>query len=535
MQVPRQLNLGLFAKHLSRHPDHQFATRVLNILQHGARVGYTGPRATRICKNWPSALQHQEAVTTIIHDDVRRGRKVGPFTTPPFTPFVGSPMGAIPKKLSSTVRIIHDLSFPPGGSVNEGIPDELCSVQYMALDDAIRHVVTSGPGTLMAKLDLKDAYKHIVVHPDDWDLLGLTLFRDGQTHYYVDVTLPFGLASAPKIFTDVADALAFIMMEKGASYVDHYLDDFFTSGPPGTDQCTTNMCIMLDTCHDAQFEVSPSPGKVVWPTTVIEFLGLILDSIRMEIRISESRKQEILQELSSFLARQTCTKRQLLSLIGKLGFASRVVRAGRTFVRRLIELAKSAHSLHHHVRLSVAAKKDIQWWQLFLPRWNGVSLMPSPTVSTQATLQLYTDACLTGLGAVFGSAWWALSIPVDLPTLLGRPIAYLELFAVVTAIATFAPRLKGQTILLHCDNTVTVSAITSGTCRCPEIMCLVRALFYYCAQHNILVKCHYITSKVNSAADALSRLDLPRFRAVWPQAEPTPTIPEDIRNVLVFC
>ena len=51
-------------------------------------------------------------------------RKVGPFLTPPFENFTGSPLGAIPKKHSAPVkwRIIHDLSWPTGLSVNDGIP-----------------------------------------------------------------------------------------------------------------------------------------------------------------------------------------------------------------------------------------------------------------------------------------------------------------------------------------------------------------------------------------------------------------------------
>ena len=141
-------------------------------------------------------------------------------------------MGAIPRKLSDRIRMIHDLSYPPGISVNDHIPDSLCYVKYLSLDSVIHNIVQSGPGTLLAKIDLKDAYKHVLVHPEDWHLLGLTLTHQGHTEYYVDITLPFGLSSAPRIFTEVADALAFGMRSQGATYVEHYLDDFITLGPP---------------------------------------------------------------------------------------------------------------------------------------------------------------------------------------------------------------------------------------------------------------------------------------------------------------
>ena len=43
---------------------------------------------------------------------------------------------------------------------------------------------------------------------------------------YVDAVLPFGLRSAPKIFTALADALQWILQRRGATFVWHYIDDF---------------------------------------------------------------------------------------------------------------------------------------------------------------------------------------------------------------------------------------------------------------------------------------------------------------------
>ena len=525
----------MFRRHLVNHPNQSFAARVISYIEDGARIGYSGLRSPRVRKNWPSAIAHQQAVTSVILDDVRRGRKLGPFTRPPFDTYVGSPMGAIPKKLSDQVRIVHDLSFPPGNSINSHIPDSLCTVRYMSLDDALARVHASGPGTLMAKLDLKDAYKHVGVHPDDWDLLGLTLSDQAGTSYYLDVTLPFGLASAPRIFTEVADALAFIMTQSGVSYCDHYLDDFFTLGPPNSHECASNMDLMLRACEDTGFEVSSSPSKVVRPTTCLEFLGLVIDSEAMEVRISEARREDLMAELTTFLALTRVRKRDLLSIIGKLTFASRVVRAGRTFLRGLIHASKATRHLHHHVHLPRASKLDLQWWLTFLPTWNGVALIPDPVSVSDIHLELATDASLYGLGAVMGADWWAINIATELPQLVGRPIAYLELYAVVTAFATFASRIRGKTVLLHCDNQNVVAAVNNGVSRDPELMSLVRALFYVCAHNSLVVTCVYIASRDNVAADALSRLDFDAFHRACPRAARFPTPPVPIAEVVALC
>ena len=64
---------------------------------------------------------------------------------------------------------------------------------------------------VLAKLDLKQAYRMVPVHPDDHALMGI---RWG-TDVYIDTALLFGLHSAPKIFSAVTDALAWVLHCKG--------------------------------------------------------------------------------------------------------------------------------------------------------------------------------------------------------------------------------------------------------------------------------------------------------------------------------
>ena len=84
----------------------------------------------------------------------------GPFLSPPTRNFVGSPMGAVPKKRSNPLkyRVIHDLSWPRGHYVNDFIPAERFRCQYDTLDRAISLLKQAGQGAMMAKLDLPDAY-----------------------------------------------------------------------------------------------------------------------------------------------------------------------------------------------------------------------------------------------------------------------------------------------------------------------------------------------------------------------------------------
>ena len=63
----------------------------------------------------------------------------------------------------------------------------------------------------MAKLDVEEAYRIIPIHPDDRQLLGIYL--DGQVYMYA--ALPFGLRSAPLIFTALADGLQWVLQQPG--------------------------------------------------------------------------------------------------------------------------------------------------------------------------------------------------------------------------------------------------------------------------------------------------------------------------------
>ena len=86
--------------------------------------------------------------------------------------------------------------------MNDGIVKELCSLKYVLVDEAMREVLVLGQGTQLAKFDIESAYRLIPMHADDRPLLGM---RREKTN--IDLALPFGLRSAPKVFNAVADAM----------------------------------------------------------------------------------------------------------------------------------------------------------------------------------------------------------------------------------------------------------------------------------------------------------------------------------------
>jgi hypothetical protein len=92
-------------------------------------------------------------------------------------------------------------------------------------------VVQAGQGAVLMKCDLKAAFRHLPINPCDYWLL---VFEwDGK--FYVDMFLPFGLRTAPRIFNLFAEALHWIFETLFEWNCTRYLDDFLFVFPPRTD------------------------------------------------------------------------------------------------------------------------------------------------------------------------------------------------------------------------------------------------------------------------------------------------------------
>ncbi len=396
----------VWARELEGHPDKALVEELLRGIKSGFRVGYDKSQAPLKAhhRNMQSATEHREVVTKYLTAEIEAGRVVLEGTTSQAEALDVhcSPFGVIPKKSKpGKFRLILNLSAPEGASVNDGISKELATLSYVSLDQVADTAARLGRGSLLAKMDIKQAYRQVSVHPQDRRLLGM-LWED---KVYVDTTLPFGLRSAPLVFTAVADAAQWVMKKQGISQVFHYVDDFITLGASAT-ECSRNNTIMHEVC--SMLGLPAEPEKDEGPATSLTFLGIVIDTVAMELRLPQEKLSRMLAELAGWRGRKACKKRDLLSLIGVLSHACKVVRAGRTFTRRLIDLSMSVKKPEHFIRLSREARSDIEWWWQFSADWNGIGLLSS-SLGLRPTVTLVSDASGSwGCGAYWGSQWFQL-------------------------------------------------------------------------------------------------------------------------------
>ena len=158
-------------------------------------------------RNMASALEQPQVFWDCLATECSEGRVLGTLDLSALPQVHTSQFGVIPKGKTGKWHLIVDMSSPEGRSVNNGIPDSFCSLSYVTVWDAAQAVAAKGRGALMAKVDVKSAYRNVPIHPHDRWLMG-TLWEGSL---YIDTALPFGLQSAPKIFTAVADAVEWIV------------------------------------------------------------------------------------------------------------------------------------------------------------------------------------------------------------------------------------------------------------------------------------------------------------------------------------
>ena len=116
--------------------------------------------------------------------------------------------------------------------------------------------------------------------------------------------------------------------------------------------------------------------KTAGPATVTPFLGILIDTARMELRLPPEKVQRLRSLARMWSNKSSSTRKDLEHFLGHLSHSATVIRSGRTFLRQLFMLMSTIYQPHHHAWLNQAVRADIKWCETFLTDWNGTSLIP---------------------------------------------------------------------------------------------------------------------------------------------------------------
>ena len=249
-------------------------------------------------------------------------------------------------------------------------------------------------------------------------------------------------------------------------------------------------------------EIYDRPGNAIeGPKQHLIFLGIVLDTNTMTLELPQQRITELVELLTSILHKTKITKRQLMSVAGKLNWATQVIYGGRFHLRRILDIINGLRLPWHHTRVTKEMRKDIIWWISFMSIFNGSTLM----LDDRPTTSVCIDACTVAAGA-FCDYEYVYTPWAQWPAAQNYHINYKEALALEPAVKQWAYKWSNKTVYVHSDNQTAVNIINKGSCKDQLVMQSLRNIFWYSAIYNFRIKAVYIPGIYNQIADCISRL-----------------------------
>lgn len=404
--------------------------------------------------------------------------------TPPANGFVSNIF--VRRKKNGSLRVILDLKRF----------NEFVTYHHFKMEGLQSAINLMTPNCYMASIDWKDAYHSVSIHPDFRKFL--TFCWKGAYYYYA--CLPNGLASAPRIFTKLTKVLFSHLRRQGVSCVS-YIDDCLLVAENEKD-CQKAVLATIETSLDAGFTVQPDKS-VLNPTTKIEFLGFILDSVTMTVRLTKARIDKILKCCEQILCLVWVTIRQVAELIGLMVSSFQGVELAPLYYRQLdiekvVALKLNQNNFDASMQISQAAKSDILWW------YKNVSSAFKPLVREQPAAFLSSDASKLAWGGfdnttgiTTGGYWSAIESRSH--------INCLEIMAALFTLKSLARNYSNQHVRIYLDNTTAVSYINRMGGRMKNLNSWARKIWIWCCKHNIWLSAAHLPGVHNIEADLQSR------------------------------
>lgn len=495
LTVPSALNLTAWDQQLKGYHD----TTLCDYLRYGWPVGYTLPHPpAHVKKNHDSANKHPQHIRDFLRKEVQLGGILGPFSEPPFTPWVNTaPLMTRPKRESQARRVILDLSYPAGKGVNSGITKncmdgQACNYTLPSITDLITRVQLLGRGTYLWKADLSRAFRQFRVDPQDIPLLGM--FFEGQ--YYIDVCPSFGARLSSSACQRSTSAVVYLLRKDG-HWALNYLDDFC-----GSDSTLSAASLAYDAIHTlcddlglklADEKCAPPSQRMVW-------LGFMVDTNLMTVTIPEEKLTEVLLECRTWLKTRSALKKRVQSLAGKLIHLAKCIQPARKFMSRILASLRQAPETGF-TPITAHFKQDVRWFLTYARQTNGVHLIDPQLVP----FTLECDSSLEAGGGNSQTSYYQLKYNSAHKAKYTN-ITLLEATNIVTAYRTLVPQDKpGLAVTLYTDNMTSSYALQSGRTHNGVLAACARQLWLHAALNDHTITIVHKPGAQIQLADALSR------------------------------
>nr|XP_060627676.1 mediator of RNA polymerase II transcription subunit 19 isoform X1 [Anolis sagrei ordinatus] len=335
-------------------------------------------------------------------------------------------------------------------------------------------------GAWFATIDIKDAYFHLSIARYHQRYLA---FMVGRTAYCFNV-LPFGLSSAPRVFTKCMSVVAAYLHTKGIS-VYLYIDDRLVVAESHV-QLNSQLSVILPFIQSLGLVINEEKSALI-PSQRIQFIGALLDSTTERAYLPEDRFANLQGLVRQAAHAPFITARQVQTLLGHMASATAVIPYARLRMRPLQSWFISVYNPiidSQEIQLSIpeTIRKSLRCWEDRSWVCKGY-----PFHAPRPTCTVTTDSSLSGWGAhtqgLTAHGEWSEGERT-------AHINLLELLAVDRALKLFERVVRGQTIQILTDNTTVMFYLNKqgGTHSLP-LLDLTLQIWDWCLERGIHLMC----------------------------------------------
>ena len=440
---------------------------IINTIVEGYRIPFFDLPENFVIPNRSSAFKFKDFVNEAISELIERGCVKEVLIPPKFI----NPLHVV-QQSGGKCRLILDLSY-----LNRFIWKQ--SVRF----EDIRTVFDLfQSGYFFFTFDLKSGYHHVEIFPDHRQYLGFSWNFGSVVKYFVFTVLPFGMSSAPYIFSRLVRSLVNYWRGLGRRVVT-FLDDGI-GGSPDYASCLVHSRLCRSDLDSAGFFVNLQ--KSVWePSQVGTWLGFHLDFSLNFITVPLPKITKLQESISRILALRFVNAKDLASVAGQLN--SMFLAIGnivRLMSRAMYAQISAQNSWFSNFYLEDSVVEELVFWQSNLDHLNGRRIW----FKSSAVRVAYSDASDTGYGGyivelgpqVAAQGVWSADLAKESSTMR-------EILAVRKVLQSFAPKLAGLWVKRHTDNQNVARIISVGSGK-SGLQSEAKRIFEICVHHGISIE-----------------------------------------------
>ena len=350
--------------------------------------------------------------------------------------------------------------------------------------ETLRSIIKSlQQGEWTIALDLTDAYFHVPIRPSHRRYLRFCF--NGQCYQYR--ALPFGLSTAPRLFTKVVQVIAGHLRQESI-HCHQYLDDWLLKNKSRS-LLLAQAQKAIDVTVKLGFLINKEKSNLR-PSQSFVYLGAHFDLKLGRVFLTQERSVLIQDLIGLFRLHEYLPAQTFLKLLGTMASCIDVIPYAHLHMRPiqmylLFYWKPSQRDVQSLIPVSSQLISHLEWWTIPQNLFKGVPLSPpSPD------MVLTTDASKSGCGAhlddlTVQGVWSSQEQQLH--------INNLELLAVRNALHHFCTLIQGKHVLVKSDNSTVIAYINNqGGTKSTDLCMILWHLMQWCIEKGITLTSSHI-------------------------------------------